>query len=375
VFPGFRPTDAKDVSRSNVAGYVDIEITPIRQLLVNLAGRAEDYSDFGSTTDGRVALRFEPITGFALRGSAGTGFRAPSLGQSHFSSTATNFIGGVPFDIRTFPAGSPEAAVLGAQPLKPEQSVNYGAGVAVNPTRDLSFTVDYYRIDIKDRIVFSENFTGTRIQQLFQQANFAGVTGGRFFTNAIDTRTNGVDVVLQYARRLGDAGLLRFTGGFNGTKTEVLDTVIRTPPQLQGLAETLFGRVERGRIENGQPRTSLNLALNYSLSRFGVNLNNRRFGEVSVFGAVNPATGDTTRTLDQTSGAKWITDLDLSYRLGNGLSLAAGSNNLFDVYPDPNFRRLSNNVDNSNAGIFPYNGISPFGFNGAFYYIRLSYRL
>ncbi|CAN5785336.1 TonB-dependent receptor [soil metagenome] len=374
VFPGFRPTDAKDVSRSNVAAYVDLEITPVHQLLINLAGRAEDYTDFGSTTDGRVAVRFEPITGYALRGAVGTGFRAPSLGQSHFSSTATNFlvINGVntPVDVRTFPAGSAEARVLGAQPLRPEESVNYSAGVAINPLRDLSLTVDAYRIDIKDRIVFSENFTGTRIRDLFD-ARFPGVTGGRFFTNAIDTRTTGLDAVLQYAFRFGNASILRFTGGMNVTETEVLTDSVQTPAQLQGLGETLFGRVERGRIEQGQPRNSVNLAFNYSREALGINLNNRRFGEVSVFG---PAPVGSPINTDQTFGAKWITDLDLSYRLRNGLTLAGGANNLFDVYPDPNFRR-ENNADNSNAGIFVYNGISPFGFNGAFYYIRLSYRL
>jgi iron complex outermembrane recepter protein len=372
VFPGFRPADAKDVSRHNWAGYVDVEITPVRQLLINVAARAEDYSDFGSTTDGKVAVRVEPVAGLALRGAVGTGFRAPSLGQSYFSSTATNFlvINGVttPVDVRTFPAGSPEAAVLGAKPLEPEESVNYSAGVAWEPMRDLSVTVDAYRIDIDDRIVFSENFTGPAIQQLFIDAGFVGVTGGRFFTNAIDTRTQGVDVVAQYARAVG-AGLLRFTGGVNVTETEVLTDSVVTPPQLTGLGETLFGRVERGRIERGQPRSSVNLALNYALERLTVNLNNRRFGEVTVLGTALEGAPNNT---DQTFGARWITDLDVAYRVGGGLSVAAGANNLFGVYPEENFRSPTN-ADNSNFGIFRYNQISPFGFNGAFYYVRLSY--
>jgi iron complex outermembrane recepter protein len=373
VFPGFRPSDAKDVSRNNWAGYVDVEITPVRGLLLNVAGRYEDYSDFGSTSDGKLAARFEPVRGFALRGAIGTGFRAPSLGQSYFSSTATNFlvINGVntPVDVRTFPAGSPEAAVLGATPLQPEESVNYSAGFAWEPRRDLSLTVDAYRIDIEDRIVFSENFTGNAIRQLFTDAGFVGVTGGRFFTNAIDTRTKGLDVVLQYQRALG-AGMLRFTGGGNLTETEVLTDSVQTPPQLQGLGEVLFGRVERGRLERGQPRSSLNLALNYALDRFAVNLNNRRFGEVTVFGTA--AEGSPNNT-DQTFGARWITDLDLSYRLVRGFTVAAGANNLFGVYPEQNFRSPTG-ADNSNAGIFPYNQVSPFGFNGAFYYVRLSWQ-
>jgi iron complex outermembrane recepter protein len=373
VFPGFRPSDAKDVSRDSRAAYVDVEITPVRGLLLNVAGRVEDYSDFGSTQDGKLAARIEPMRGFAIRGAIGTGFRAPSLGQSYFSSTATNFlvINGVntPVDVRTFPAESPEAEILGATPLRPEESVNYSAGIAWEPRRDLSLTVDAYRIDIEDRIVFSENFTGTAIRQLFTDAGFAGVTGGRFFTNAIDTRTTGVDVVLNYQRALG-AGILRFTGGGNLTKTEVLTDSVETPVQLTGLGETLFGRVERGRLERGQPRSSVNLALNYALDRLAVNLNNRRFGEVTVYGTA--AAGSPTNT-DQTFGARWITDLDLSYRVASGFTVAAGANNVFGVMPEQNFRSPTG-ADNSNAGIFPYNQVSPFGFNGAFYYVRLSWQ-
>ncbi|HEX8211894.1 MAG TPA: TonB-dependent receptor [Longimicrobium sp.] len=382
VFPGFRPSDAKDVSRSSVAGYVDVEVTPVQALLVTFAARAENFTDFGSTLDGRVAARVEPVEGFAIRGSVGTGFRAPSLQQQYFSSTATNFIGGVPFDIRTFPVESGEAKVLGAEPLRPEESVNYSLGLAVTPSRDLSVTVDAYQIDIDDRIVFSENFTGARVQQLFRDAGFAGVTGGRFFTNAIDTRTRGIDVVGQYAYRFGRINQLRVVAGANFTETEVLTKVVKTPAALAGFEETLFGRVERGRIEYGQPRNSVNLSLNYTRDRLGVNFNNRRFGEVSVFGAIDPdtATGAAAlRTLDQTFDAEWITDLDVSYRFRNGLTLAVGANNLFDVYPEENFQRTdaeraTGAQDNSNAGIFPYNGVSPFGFNGAFYYVRFNLR-
>ncbi|HEU4880858.1 MAG TPA: TonB-dependent receptor [Longimicrobium sp.] len=373
VFPGFRPSDAKDVSRHNWAGYVDLEVTPIRGLLLNVAGRYEDYSDFGSTSDGKLAARMQLTPQIALRGAVGTGFRAPSLGQSYFSSTATNFlvINGVntPVDVRTFPAGSPEAAVLGATPLRPEESVNYSAGIAVEPTRALSITVDAYRIDIDDRIVFSENFTGTAIRQLFEAAGFVGVTGGRFFTNAIDTRTTGVDVVLNYARSVGP-GMLRFTGGGNLTKTEVLTDSVVTPPQLIGLGEVLFGRVERGRLERGQPRSSVNLALNYALERWTFNLNNRRFGQVTVFGTA--PVGSPTNT-DQTFGARWITDVDVSYRMRGGLTAAIGANNVLGVYPEQNFRSPTG-ADNSNAGIFPYNQVSPFGFNGAFYYVRLGWQ-
>ncbi|HEX2094702.1 MAG TPA: TonB-dependent receptor [Longimicrobiaceae bacterium] len=370
VFPGFRPTDARDESRRSVAGYLDLEANLTPGLLVTLAGRVEDYSDFGSTSDGRVAARFEPVPWLAFRGSAGTGFRAPSLAQSHFSSTATNFIvvGGVntPFEVRTLPVASAEAKVLGAQPLKPEESVNLSAGVTFNPIPALAATVDFYQIDVDDRIVLSGNFlvSNPQIRALFESAGLRGVGGGRFFTNAIDTRTRGVDVVVNYGVRLGESSRLRLTGSYNHNETEITD-IAPTPPQLAGLQETLFDRVERARIEVGQPRDNLGLTLNYSLGGLGVNLHNQRFGEVTQFALA--ADG----SQDQTFGAKWITDLELSYRLRNGISLALGGNNIFDVYPDE-WKDFDARGPLSNVGIFRYSGISPFGFNGAFYYARVS---
>jgi len=371
VFPGFRPTDERNESRSSVAAYLDLEANVTDRFLVTVAGRAENFSDFGSTSDGRVAARFEPVKGFALRGSAGTGFRAPSLPQSYFSSTATNFIPingqNTPFDVRTLPVASAEAKVLGAQPLRPEESVNLSAGITVQPLRDLSATVDFYRIDIDDRIVLSGNFlvTNAQIRTLFENAGLRGIGGGRFFTNAIDTRTRGVDVVVNYGLRIGDTGRLRFTGSYAHTETEVTGKA-PNPQQLAGLEETLFDRVEEGRIEYGQPRDNLGLTLNYSREALSVNLHNQRFGAVTAF-APNKAGTD-----DQTFGAKWITDLELGYRFRDRVGVAIGANNLFDVYPDQ-WKDFDTKGGLSNNGIFRYSGISPFGFNGAFYYARLSF--
>jgi iron complex outermembrane recepter protein len=365
--PASDPADARSESRNNVAAYVDVESNLTEQFLVNVAGRVENYSDFGSTTDGKVALRFEPVRGYALRGAAGTGFRAPSLGQSHFSSTATNFIGGVPFDIRTFPVNTQEAQVLGARALKPEQSLNFSGGVSLEPIAGLVVTADYFNIFIEDRIVLSENFTGAAVQNLFAQRGLAGVSGGRFFTNAINTRSSGVDVVANYGILLGDAGTLRLTGSYNQNRTRVT-RVSSTPPELSAFQEALFSRVERGRIEEGQPRNSVALTLNHTVRGFGVNLHNHRFGEVTQRHPTNTA-------LDQTFSARWITDLDVSYRLPQRLRVAVGANNLLDVYPDEwlDFNRgLESQL--TTQGIYRYpGGISPFGFNGRFVYLRLSY--
>jgi iron complex outermembrane recepter protein len=373
VFPGFRPADERSESRNNVAAYIDLETNLLPQLLLNVAGRVENYSDFGATADGKVAGRLELLPGYAVRAAAGTGFRAPSLGQSHFSATATNFIvvGGVntPFDVRTFPVNTPEAQILGAQALRPEQSLNLSAGVSVEPLAGLAITADYYAIDIDDRIVLSGNFTQPAVRQLFEQRGLLGVGGGRFFTNAIDTETRGFDIVANYGILLPQNQQLRFVGGYNRNRTRVT-RISETPPELQAFQSTLFDRVEQGRIEFGQPRDNVNLTVNYTRGPLGLNLHNQRFGEVVAFNS------DPSGNLDQTFGPKWITDLDLSFQLPRRLRIAVGANNLLDVYPDE-WKDFDQGVSGAltTSGIYRFpGGVVPFGFNGRFVYLRLAYR-
>ena len=380
VFPGFRPTDAGTFSRTNSAAYVDLESDLTSRLLVDVAGRVENYSDFGSTSTGKIASRFEITKGFALRGAVSTGFRAPSLGQEFFSSTATNFINGVPFDIRTFPVASPEARVLGASDLKPERSMNLSGGIAVEPARGLAFTADVYRITINDRVVLTGNFTDPSVKTLFKKAGLNGVSGGRFFSNAIDTRSNGVDLVANYGVSLGSRSTLRFTSGYNYNVVKVTH-VDSTPPQLKAFQSTLFDRAERVRIEKGNPRDNLFLSVNAATGALSVNARAQRYGEVSLAAACPAATPNCTAvtnatgTLDQTFGAKWISDLSVSWLLRSRFTITAGADNIFDVYPDRNLNPgdpATTNGGISNFGMFPYNGISPFGFNGRFVYTRFS---
>ena len=361
VFPGFRPGDEQNVSRTNVAGYVDLASNPIQPVMIDLAGRAEHYSDFGSTATGKLAVRWEPITHYALRGSISNGFRAPSLGQEHFSTTSTNFIAvngvATPFDIRTFPVTSPEAQALGAKPLRPELSTNLGLGIALQPRPNVSFTTDYYKIDIRHRVVLSGNFIGSAIQTLLTNAGYPGVQGGRFFTNAINTRTEGVDVVLQAGKDMGYRGTLRFTGGYNHNYTHVTH-VDSTPPQLAAFQEQLFDRSQKGLTEVAQPHDNLRLSGDWQWKKLGTVLSESWYGAVTGV-SNNPAN-------DQTYSAKWITDLALSYHLSQLLTVTGGADNLFNVYPDRTI------AANSNGGIFLYSGLSPFGYDGAFYYLRFS---
>jgi iron complex outermembrane recepter protein len=371
VFPGFRPSDAGSHSRSNEAAYLDLESDVTSRLLLGLAGRLEHYSDFGSTSTGKVAARLTLAKGVALRSAVSTGFRAPSLGQEFFSSTATNFIAGVPFDIRTFPVRTAEARLLGARPLEPERSVNLSAGIALAPASGLAFTVDYYRITIDNRIVLSDNFIGPAIQTLFTNAGLNGVSGGRFFSNAIDTRSNGVDVVANYDATLGSTSVLRLTAGYNYNDVKVV-RVDSTPAELRAFQESLFGRVERTRIERGNPKDNLFVSATYALGALGLTARTQRYGEVSIAGATPT---NATGTLDQTFGAKWVTDASVSYTLRSRYGVTIGGDNLFDVYPDRNLNPgdpATSNGGLSNFGIFPYNGISPFGFNGRFVYTKIS---
>jgi iron complex outermembrane receptor protein len=355
VFPGFRPSNEVKASRNNVAAYVDVEGDLRRWLRLGAAGRTERYSDFGGTLDGKVTVRIQPAPALVVRGSASTGFRAPSLAQSFFSSTATNFLnlgqGLVPVESLTLPVASAAAQVLGAVPLKPEQSQHVTGGVVITPMTPLEIAVDYYRIAIDDRIVLSGNFTAAPIATLL--APF-GANSARFFTNAIDTRTNGVDLTSSYRVRMS-AGDVYLRAGYNHSETDIVGAVT-TPPQLAAYSSVLFDRIERRRIECGQPQDGLRFGGSWTTRHVGVDVNESRYGAFCSF-TLNPAD-------DQEYAAKWLTDVEASYRASQ-YRLAIGATNLFGVFPD------RNSTVNSFNGIQTFPSYSPFGMNGRTIYARV----
>jgi iron complex outermembrane receptor protein len=379
VFPGFKgdsggkTNDAGSHSRNNKALYVDLSSDLTSRILVDLAGRYENYSDFGSTTTGKLATRIKLMENVSLRGAASTGFRAPSLMQEFFSSTATNFVSGVPFDIKTFPASSAEAQALGANPLTAEKSHNYSAGIAMEPIPALSFTFDYYYIAIDDRIVLSNNFTGPIAIAALQTIGVTGISGGRYFTNAIDTKTHGYDAIANYGLSFANSGVLRLTGAYNHNRTRVT-RVAALRSNVSGLQGSLFDRVEQERIEAGNPENNLILSANYNLRGLGLMARTQRFGQVTTYGSTS---SNAYGPLDQVFSPKWVTDLSGSYGF-NRLTLTIGADNIFDVYPDRNNNNgnyttlATENGGTSNFGIFPYAGISPWGFNGRFVYTRFA---
>ena len=366
VFPGFRPVNEVDESRENIGIYGEVDYDVTEELLVSAAARFEDYSDFGNSLSGKLSGRYEVNEALAVRGSVSSGFRAPSLHQSNFNNVSTQFVlvGGetVPLEVGTFRIGSDVANALGAQPLKEETSISGSLGFTLQPIDNLLLTLDFFRIDIDDRIVLSGLFR-TENPQIAPLLEPLGVRGGQFFTNAIDTETWGADLVVSWRGTLGDGDTsLALTGAANWNETDVVGDV-KTPDVLAGLGETLFDRRERAFVEHGQPRQLYNIGGTLKHGPVSTNLRFNYFGEVlTVEVASDPS-------IDQVFEGKWLTDLSCTYDFPNGLSVTVGGNNIFDVFPDENRDEISFN------GIFVYpRRTAPFGFNGGYYYGRLGYR-
>lgn len=361
VFPGFRPSNAVDASRTNLGLYADLEGDVATKVRMGAAARFENYSDFGSTFDGKVTVRVQASEKFVLRGAASTGFRAPSLAQSNFSAVSTNFInipgqGSVPVEVGTFAVSSPVARALGATDLKPEDTLHFTGGFAFTPSEKLDFTADYYTVKIDDRIVFSGNFTGGAITTLLAPL---GATGARFFTNAINTRTSGVDLTANYRTTMSNGSTFRIFAGYNFNKTEIQGEVA-TPLQLTGLGNVLFDRVERGRFECGQPKHQARFIGDYTRGRFSANANVGLYGSFCVKQLLASGADD------QIFSKKWVTDLEVAYRLEK-VTFGVGVQNLTDNYPEQVHARL-------NAQGVRYPTTNTFGINGRFVYARASLR-
>ena len=389
-FPGIPDVSRTDASRHSYSAYAELDTDPVEGLTATLAGRFEHYSDFGSTVNGKFAARWEPIHGYALRGSVSTGFRAPSLHQQFFTTTSTNFIGGLPVDIATLAVNAPAAQALGSKPLKPEKSVNFSFGGTANPFRGLTLTADYYQINIKDRIVLTENLgaagSGTSAQNaavnaILVAAGFPSIGAARFFINGLDTTTEGVDVVAAYRLGLHELGTWNLTAAYNYNKQKIDKRLNALGPLAQIPGLVLFGRIEGIRFTDGQPRDKIVLSADGDIGKFGVTARTTRYGKVISPGAAAPlAPNQTSLTAlgpdDILLSAKWVTDLELRLKGGNGVEFAIGADNIFDTYPDrsPFGPRPASvgGVYPANQIYIPYSIFSPFGFNGRFVYGRAS---
>ncbi len=369
VFGGFQPSNAVDSSRTNVGVYLDLETNLARELLANVAGRFEHYSTFGSKLTGKLALRYQPSRRFTLRGALSTGFRAPALSQSFYSATITNFVldpgTGVqrPVEGGIFPVASAVAGALGAEPLEPETSVNVSAGLAVSPSDRLTLTGDFYHVRIDDRIILTGILGGSGIEQILQDNGITGIETAQYFTNALDTKTTGVDLTAIWRVPVSGGNRLELGGVFNWTENRILRE--RVPPELAGVVTTLFDPFAAGgriSLEKERPSWRATFTGEFSRGRF------RSLARNSWYGKHTTSQLCGVQGCEQEIDGSAIVDLELGYLLPGNLSLAVGARNLFDTYPE----RL---IPDNSFGIFLYPLASPFGYNGRFLYTRVEVTL
>lgn len=354
-FPGFQPGDATNRNRESTALYADIETDLTQQLKVQTAVRAERYSDFGSTTTGKLAASFKATDALLFRGSASTGFRAPSLQQVYFSSTFTDFISGVPQDVVLAPNGGAIANAAGIPKLKEENSKNFTFGLTLKPSNTLSMTADVYQINIDDRIGLSGRFDADNYPALGASLAALGVGQAQFFVNSIDTKTKGLDLTVAHKATFG-AGKLSSYLALNLSQTDVVN--VHAPASLKGYESVLLSERERLFIEQGGPRTKATIGFDYSRGAWETNLKLIHFGSQTLGTFSGTENGVPNAFYEPKTSA----DLSFTYSFNNNTKLTFGGNNIFNVKPT---KQDANETDNG----FIYDSVQ-FGLNGASYFAR-----
>jgi len=362
--PGLAPANEQDRDREAVSIYAEMSGNVMDELQLDVALRTENYSDFGTTTNGKVAMRYELADGVAARGSFSTGFRAPALQEAYFSSIATNFIDGVPLEVGTFPVDTEAARALGSKDLEPETSTNISAGMTYKDEQ-FSLSVDAYQINVDDRISMSETFRGsgaTSDMVTFFEERGVPASGGRYFFNGINTETKGLDIVATMRQDVAMGSLtLKAAMNFNDTEVTNKDDLV-TPDELAAYTTSqLLGRQNTVRYESSSPKENFQFSamLQKPTSTLMAKLN--RWGEVTI-----PAS---SVEREQVLSPKWTVDMEYSFQLNSTVRMSLGVNNLLDEYPDKTVKR------NSFNGIFQHSGYSPFGFSGRYIYTRLDMNL
>ncbi|MGY2374541.1 TonB-dependent receptor plug domain-containing protein [Pseudomonas sp. SDO524_S393] len=364
-YNGTSPADAGEISRSNVASYLDLGLDVTDRWYVGAAARYERYTqDIGSTWSGKLSTRFKLTPEFSLRGTINNGFRAPSLAQTIYASstfTSGGVVNGqqVSVPVKVLPVDTPEAQALGAEKLKPEKSLNYSVGFTYEPTPNYRLTIDVYQIGIRDRIVSTSLLGGPAVSQILVANGLSPGLYAQYYTNAVDTRTRGIDIVNEYRQQLDRYGQVRWSLAYNWNQTKI-EKLQDTPPALASLGSNyqIFNRRLQKDLTVATPQSKLILAANWKVSAYTLNLALTRFGSYTE--------GDNNPINDRTFSAKWISDIDAAYDIDKHFTVALGANNLFNVYPDKKGIK-------DWAGAYEYGQFSPFGFGGAYYYTRLAY--
>jgi len=411
VFPGFKPANTVDKGRNSAAIYADLEYDVTDKWMLNGALRYENYSDFGGTTNYKLATRYKLTDNINLRGAVSTGFRAPSLHQIYYNSTATQFVGGVPFEVGTFSNDSPAAKLLGIPQLKQEESQSASVGFTAKiPEAKLTLTADAYFVKINDRVVLTDQFSrpggtpaaGTPAEQLNTLFDNANATAATFFANAIDTESKGIDVVISHKANVGNGLILKTDLSGTLSNTRKVGGIHASPIlEAAGQINKYYSEASRVYLQEAIPRVKANLTNSLSYKKFDFFLRNVYFGKVTdpntadvngdgrVEGVI--VNGQAVEIEHPIWGAKIITDLSVGFKITEAAKIVIGANNIFDIYPDLNlgtqtaikprlvsgaidYTAAPSTIDLSNANQFAYSrNTSQFGQNGRFVFARLSF--
>lgn len=366
-FPGFRPENAVNATRSAIAAYADGEFNFSKAFLIDGAARFENYNDFGSNVSGKISLRYKLRENFAIRGSVSTGFRAPSLHQRYFSNTSTLFVGGIPYEVATFPNDSRAAKLLGIPDLRAEKSKSVSLGFTGNLGK-FKVTVDGYLTRINDRVIYTDLFQGNNAasasasdKELYNILLSYNANRAQFFANAINTETKGVDVVISYGTKLGSGN---FRADLAGTVSKTMRVgPIKSSELLKSKESIYFSEASRIYLESSVPRVKANLTFTYGIAKWNFFVRN------VYFGAVDEAT--TTVLYQQTFDPRVITEASIGYKISKATRISIGSNNILDIYPE----KVAD-PGNTTANQFIYSRrATQFGYNGRYVYGRFEISL
>lgn len=370
---GYSPEQAVDASRNVSAVYVDFSQKLGERLELGLAGRLESYSDVGSSNSGKLSGRYKLSDQYAFRTTVNNGFKAPTLQQLYYSQAsaiwgklATTGKQGINSNIYSNPS-NPFAVAMGAAPLTPQKSLNYSFGFTGKPSRDLDFSIDFYQISLKDRIVYQSSGNSLVTSKILSAAGLINVQDGweytvSYLTNGVDTKTQGIDLVVNYRTDFGPYGNVKWTLLSAQNRTSI-ERVRSVPGNLQGLLtqSDFFSRSSLGVYTDLEPKNKTYLTADWTLGRLDIRPTLKRYSKVVTKHDTDPAR-------DHVVDSAWITDLEIGYRPDANTRVSVGGTNIFGKRPE-----------GSSAAQQPYNNqlepsyavFSPYGAWGAYFYAKL----
>lgn len=366
-YQGLSPDNRTRANRDVFAGYIDLSTRLLPDWLVDVAGRYEDYSDAGNTLTGKLSTRYDVSDAFALRGTISNGFRAPTLAQANFTSIVVS----PTYANAQVAVGSPAARALGASPLLPEKSMNYSAGIVASPIEGLDVTIDAYQINIRNRIIAGGVYNG---QEALDALALQGVTlpstvtpdsaSVQYYANGAQTRTRGIDLTARYTLSLGGNASIAWDAAANINRTRVRRI------DRDGNGNPLLNAQGIGYLTTAYPASKIIYGGVFTSDRWSVSLHEIRYGKTQsqLTYYTGPDAFSNTVFRDFVNKAKWVTNVEVGYRLTPSLRAAVGANNLFNAFPS----RIP--LENSYIGAARYDTSSQqLGQDGGFYYLRLNF--